>query len=75
MNQIVSTPTVFPCNRGVVGGERGYHNFIAQPGGVPTCTYCGAQPDPQAQPVRWQPATYMSHDTRQPGSGAVETSR
>lgn len=39
--QSAHTP-VYPCDRGVPGGPRGYHEFQSLPGGVPTCRYCGA---------------------------------
>lgn len=32
---------LMPCDRGIPGGPRGYHEFQSMPGGVPTCRYCG----------------------------------
>jgi hypothetical protein len=40
---VIGTP-VYPCDRGMANGPRGYHHFEASPNGIVVCRYCGQTP-------------------------------
>lgn len=54
--------TIYPCDRGVQGGPRGYHHFQLLTGGTcPVCVLCGKVATPGGLTTTTAPHTLKEH--------------